>query len=146
MRFICLGAAALLLSPVAHAQNFRLAPAPVAQVDTPRFNMYGDLREDNPVYNPKSPLWICGVRVVASNILTWASDRIIFNADFARIGPSTWSHNIKTGWEWDTDRFGMNFFLHPYTGAGYFNAARWIFVPGIRAVRLRRQPHVGIFR
>jgi hypothetical protein len=92
--------------------------------DTVMHNMYGDLRDDNPEYSPKSPWWSCAIRVTLNNVFTWASDRYIFNSDFARIGPSTWKHNLKTGWEWDTDRFGMNYFFHPYSGAGYFNAAR----------------------
>jgi hypothetical protein len=100
------------------------APARSTSGDTVRYNMYGDLRNDNPEYNQKSPWWLCAIRVVGNNVVTWASDRIIFNADFSYIGPSTWAHNLKTGWEWDTDRFGMNYFFHPYSGAGYFNAAR----------------------
>ena len=102
----------------------RTAHAQRTPGDTVQYNMYGDLRDDNPEYNLRSPLWLCAVRVVTSNIITWGSDRFVFNADFARISPDTWKHNIKTGWEWDTDRFGMNFFFHPYSGAGYFNAAR----------------------
>ncbi len=92
--------------------------------DTVLYNMYGDLRDDNPEYNQKSSLWMCGLRVVVGNGVTWATDRYVFNADYARISPSTWKHNLKMGFEWDTDRFGMNYFFHPYSGAGYFNAAR----------------------
>jgi hypothetical protein len=100
------------------------APARRTPADTVLHNMYGDLREDNPEYSPKSPWWACAIRVTLNNVFTWASDRYIFNADYARIGSSTWKHNLKTGWEWDKDRFGMNYFFHPYSGAGYFNAAR----------------------
>ena len=92
--------------------------------DTMRHNMYGDLMEDNPAYIQKSPWWLCAVRVVGNNVVTWAFDRYVFNADFARIGFNSWKHNLTTGFEWDTDRFGMNYFFHPYSGAGYFNAAR----------------------
>jgi Domain of unknown function (DUF3943) len=94
------------------------------RVDTVRYNMYGDLRDDNPLYNQKSPWWFCGLRVVMTNVFTWAFDRYILDADYARIGPDTWKHNLQTGLEWDTDRFGMNYFFHPYSGSGYFNAAR----------------------
>ena len=92
--------------------------------DTVRYNMYGDLREDNPEYNQKSPWWLCAIRLVGNNVVTWTFDRYAFNADYARIGPDTWKHNLRTGPVWDTDRFGMNYFFHPYSGAGYFNAAR----------------------
>src|SRR5205085_4906626 len=36
----------------------------------------------------------------------------------------SWKHNLTTGWEWDNDRFGINFSGHPYTGSLYFNTAR----------------------
>ena len=100
------------------------APAQSTPSDTVRYNMYGDLRDDNPGYNPKSPWWSCAIRVVLINAVTWAADRYVINADYARISSGTWSHNLRTGPEWDTDRFGMNYFFHPYSGAGYFNAAR----------------------
>jgi hypothetical protein len=100
------------------------APAQSTPSDTVLHNMYGDLRDDNPEYSPKSPLWTCAFRVVMNNVVTWAFDRYVFNADYARISPDTWKRNLKTGFGWDTDRFGMNYFFHPYSGAGYFNAAR----------------------
>jgi hypothetical protein len=40
------------------------------------------------------------------------------------VGPETWAHNLKTGWEWDTDKFGMNFFFHPFNGSSFFGSAR----------------------
>jgi hypothetical protein len=82
------------------------------------------LRDDDPEYNKKSSLWVVALKVASANVLTWAIDRFVFNYSWSRIGPSTWKHNFKTGWEWDTDRFGMNFFFHPYSGASSFNAAR----------------------
>jgi hypothetical protein len=65
-----------------------------------------------------------GFRVVAANVFTWAMDRYIFNYPWSHVGPKTWKRNFIAGWEWDTDRFGMNFFFHPYSGATYFNSAR----------------------
>jgi hypothetical protein len=87
-------------------------------------NMYGDLLNDDPAYNPKYPWYIPAARVVLANGVTWLADRYILNANFARIGPKTWKNNLKKGWEWDADRFGINFIGHPYTGNGYFNIAR----------------------
>jgi len=101
--------------------EIREQPVPT---DTILYNMYGNLREDNPKYSPKSPLWLCALRLVAGNGVTWAADRYVLNAEFARISPTTWKHNVQTGWEWDTDRFGMNYFFHPYSGSANFNAAR----------------------
>jgi hypothetical protein len=85
---------------------------------------YGTLLDDDPAYNPKYPWWVPAVRVVAATVTTWAIDRYLFNYDWSRIGPSTWKYNIKKGWEWDNDRFGVNFVGHPYSGSIYFNVAR----------------------
>jgi len=92
--------------------------------DTMKYNMYGDLRNDNPLYNEKSSPWMVAFRVTMSNISTFLIDRYIFNYEFSRVGFNSIKHNIKTGWEWDKDRFGMNYFFHPFSGAMYFNAAR----------------------
>jgi hypothetical protein len=92
--------------------------------DSKKYNMYGDLRNDNPAYHKKSPLWAVALKVTMSNVTTWLADRYVFNYDFARIGWKTWKHNIQTGWEWDTDRFGVNYFFHPLSGASFFTAAR----------------------
>jgi len=95
--------------------------------DTMKYNMYGDLRNDNPMYNKKSSLWMVALRVTLANVSTFLIDRYIFNYDFSRVGFNSWKHNIQTGlglgWEWDKDRFGMNYFFHPFSGAMYFNAA-----------------------
>ena len=64
------------------------------------------------------------MKIVSSNVFTWAVDRFVFNYPWSRIGPKTWKTNLQTGWVWDTDRFGMNFFFHPYSGGAYFNSAR----------------------
>jgi hypothetical protein len=82
------------------------------------------LRDDDPEYNKKSSLWAVAFRVVSGNVLVWAGDRFVFNNSWSHIGPKSWKNNLKKGFEWDTDRLGMNFFAHPYSGAGYFNSAR----------------------
>jgi len=92
--------------------------------DTMKYNMYGDLLNDDPLYNKKSPLWFAALRVTASNVSTLLIDRYILNFDFSRVGFKSWEYNIKTGWEWDQDRFGMNYFFHPFSGGMDFNAAR----------------------
>ena len=87
-------------------------------------NKYGDLRNDLPEYNKKYPVWSVVLKVTGSNLFTFLTDRYILNYDFSRVGFNSWKHNIQTGWEWDTDRFGMNFIVHPYSGSAFFNAAR----------------------
>jgi hypothetical protein len=92
--------------------------------DTMKYNMYGDLRNDNPLYNPKASIGITALRVTMTNVTTLFIDRYILKYDYSRVGFNSWKHNIQTGWEWDRDRFGMNYFLHPFSGGMYFNAAR----------------------
>lgn len=85
---------------------------------------YGNLTSDDPAYNIRYSWWKPALEVLAINGLTWVYDRYIINADYANIGINTWKHNIKYGWEWDTDKFGVNFIGHPVSGAFSFNAAR----------------------
>jgi hypothetical protein len=93
-------------------------------IDTTLQNKYGDLLNDDIKLNKKYPLWKPAVEVLGINLFTWSIDRFVSNADFSHIGPSTWSYNLRKGWEWDSDRFGMNFIGHPYSGSMTFNAAR----------------------
>ena len=82
------------------------------------------LLNDDPEYSKRSSLGAVAFRILTSHLAVWVVDRFVFNYSWSRIGPASWSHNIKAGWEWDTDRLGMNFFFHPYTGGGYFMSAR----------------------
>lgn len=88
------------------------------------YDSYGDLLNDDTAYNKKSPWYVPAARVILQNGFTWAIDRYVFNYDFSHIGPQTWKTNLKKGWEWDNDRFGINFIGHPYSGSSYFNIAR----------------------
>ncbi|MCK9423679.1 MAG: DUF3943 domain-containing protein [Bacteroidales bacterium] len=99
-------------------------PAKSALVDTTKQNKYGDLLEDDTTYNKRYPIWIPITEVVGTNAFIWALDRYILNADYARIGIQSWKNNIVYGWEWDNDRFGVNFIGHPYSGTLSYNAGR----------------------
>jgi hypothetical protein len=92
--------------------------------DTVTYNKYGDLRNDDTELNRTYPSLIAALKVTGANVFTFAIDRYLLNYDFSRVGFNSWSHNIQTGWEWDQDRFGMNFIVHPYSGSAFFNAAR----------------------
>lgn len=96
----------------------------IATPDTMKYNMYGDLLNDDPLYNKKSSIAMVALRVTLSNLSTFLIDRYIFNYDFSRVGFNSWKYNMQKGWEWDLDRFGMNYFFHPFSGGMYFNAAR----------------------
>lgn len=99
-------------------------PRKSALVDTTLQNKYGDLLDDDTAYNKRYPIWIPAAQVFGAVALTWALDRYVLNADYARIGFQSWKVNINNGWEWDMDRFGVNFIGHPYSGTLSYNAGR----------------------
>jgi len=92
--------------------------------DSMKYNMYGDLRNDDPLYIEKASIGMVVFRLTLANITTFLIDRYIFNYEFSRVGIKTIKNNLQKGWEWDVDRFAMNYFFHPYSGSMYFNAAR----------------------
>ncbi len=105
-------------------------PAKSKTIDTKIENRYGDLLRDDPEYNKRYSLWIPAVDIIGLNFLLNVTDRYILKLDFSNTNFTTWKRTLSAGWpwgkgwEWDKDRFGNNFFSHPYFGAMYFNAAR----------------------
>ena len=100
-------------------------PKKNVHVDTTVQNKYGDLLNDDPLFNKKYPVWVPVFTAVGFNALTFGIDRYVFKYPFStEVGYSSWKYNIKMGWEWDTDRFGINFVGHPYSGTLTFNSAR----------------------
>lgn len=96
----------------------------IKSYDSTKFNMFGNLLKDDPGYNKKYPLWIPIVEVLGVHAFTGLFNRYIANTDFGRVGFNSWKNNLKSGWEWDRDRFGMNFLAHPFTGGLHFISAR----------------------
>ncbi|HTD99207.1 MAG TPA: DUF3943 domain-containing protein [Mucilaginibacter sp.] len=107
-----------------HSDSTGNQPQKSPLVDTTVQNKYGDLLNNDIKYNKKYPLWKPVVGVFGVNAFTWTLDRFVLNESFSHVGPSTWKSSFQNGWEWDSDRFGLNFIGHPYTGSMYFNAAR----------------------
>jgi hypothetical protein len=107
---------ALLLTGLSYAGH--------AQVAVPDTNIYGDLRNDNRKYNKVYPYWKPFIEVIAINNATWLVDRYVMNYDWSDVNEKTWRSNLTGHWEWDADRFGINFIGHPYSGTMYFNAGR----------------------
>jgi hypothetical protein len=99
-------------------------------VDTTKQNKYGDLLKDDPKYNRRYSFWKPAVDIIGFNALLNVFDRSALDLSYAKVDFRTWTRNLKagwpwgSGWEWDQDRFGMNFFMHPYCGSIYYNAAR----------------------
>lgn len=99
--------------------------------DSLKYNMYGGLLNDDPIYTPKSPVWKPMVQIVIQEVLLNLVDHYVMHFDWATVGFHSWNRTVlhsgfpwNKGWEWDNARFGNDFLLHPYTGASYFNAAR----------------------
>lgn len=84
----------------------------------------GILLNDDPEFNPKCKWYIPVITVTATNIAIWAFDRFALNADYSRVGLGTSKRNLRAGWVWDDDKFGINFVGHPYSGSLAFNNAR----------------------
>jgi hypothetical protein len=121
----------LLMSGLSMAQTTdSVSGIPVTTIRTdtlpprPMFNMYGDLLNDDPVYNPKYPWWKPASRVLLSNVFNWSVARYVYKFDWAKVTPKDWKNNFKKGPEWDSDGFGINFIGHPHTGNYYYNIAR----------------------
>jgi hypothetical protein len=107
-----------------HSDSVGNEPKKSVLIDTLVQNKYGDLLDDDTAYSKKYPVWKPALQVLGADVSTWSMDRYLLNAEFARIGITTWKNNFKNGWEWDQDRFGINFIGHPYSGTLSFNAAR----------------------
>ncbi|MGZ5468918.1 MAG: DUF3943 domain-containing protein [Candidatus Aminicenantales bacterium] len=82
----------------------------------------GDAKKASPALIRKP--WLAALETVASNVLTWASDRYLFNKDYSHISLRTWIDNLEAGFAFDSDHFSTNFLAHPLHGSFYFNTAR----------------------
>jgi hypothetical protein len=102
----------------------------VQDLDTVKFDMYGNLRVDDPVFNKKDHWYVPALNIVGQEILLNLADQYLLDFSWARIGLNSWASNLSAGppwgndWIWDDTRFANDMFLHPYTGANYFDAAR----------------------
>jgi len=87
-----------------------------AQVQLPFYNYN--------LYVTKSQPWAAAKDVMAINLSLFSFDRYIVGFDWAKISPVTMKKNLNNGFEWDWNAFETNYFMHPYNGAMYYNAAR----------------------
>jgi hypothetical protein len=86
---------------------------------------YDKLLNDAPAFNKRYSLWVPAAEVIGINAFIFTMDRYVFKYSYSTsVSVETWKHNIDTGWVWDTDRFGINFVGHPYSGSLTYNAAR----------------------
>jgi hypothetical protein len=65
------------------------------------------------------------IEVGASNFVAWAAARYGREDNYSfQISWKSVQNNLRHGLEWDPNNFVTNFFLHPYQGSTYYNAAR----------------------
>ena len=66
-------------------------------------NAYGDLLNDDPIYNRRYSMGLVLARVTSSNVFGWAYSRYVMKEEWAEISIKTWKNSFKYGWEWDND-------------------------------------------
>src|ERR1700731_1651503 len=59
----------------AHTDSANTEPQKSPQLDSTKYSRYGDLLNDDPEYNKKSPLWKPAVQVVTENVILNIVDR-----------------------------------------------------------------------
>ena len=83
--------------------------------------------------------WRAAGGVVAVNGVTWFYKWHLQRWDWADVGTRSWWANLRDGFTWDDDAFGVNQIAHPYHGSLYYNAAResgynfWASAPYVAA-------------
>jgi hypothetical protein len=82
-------------------------------------------QESPPPADAKGPsFWQAVSGVVGINGLTWFHNWHVQRWDWANVGTQSWWENLRGGFAWDDDVFGVNQLAHPYHGSLYFTAAR----------------------
>ena len=122
-RPIVLAAVAVLAlrAPVLAGQDTSAAAPPAPPVAAPP----GDVPARVPKRPLKAALEGIAVNVVLNRFDDWVRNAWSLREGYwARVGPRTWSDNLRRGWEWDTDEFNTNMFMHPTHGGVYFRSGR----------------------
>ncbi|HWN17290.1 MAG TPA: DUF3943 domain-containing protein [Gemmatimonadales bacterium] len=68
--------------------------------------------------------WQAAGGVAAVNGLLWFHNWHVQRWHWSNVGTQSWWANVRGGFTWDDDVFGVNQAAHPYHGSLYFNAAR----------------------
>ena len=80
----------------------------------------------------KKRFWRASGELMLAQVVPWAYNYYVRDADFAHISWESIKHNIQfSNWEWDDNSFKTNQFAHPYHGGLYFSAftAHWRKIP-----------------
>jgi len=114
------------------AAAVELAAAPLA-ADHPEAPGRGELSQEQPWWvKERRACEGCPRRSVGKALLEATfivnglaeAGNLIRGQATAHITPKTWWTNMKQGWVWDLDDFGVNQIGHPYQGNAYFNSGR----------------------
>ncbi|MFI5218090.1 MAG: DUF3943 domain-containing protein [Bacteroidia bacterium] len=73
----------------------------------------------------KKRFWRASGELMLVQVIPWAFNYYVRDAEFAHISWESIKHNLKfSSWEWDDNSFNTNQFAHPYHGSMYFSAFR----------------------
>lgn len=124
-------AAAILLGaalPDAAAAQDSLPPAPVGAAPTtgaPPADTGTPCRGCRPKRPLRAVLEGLAINVAVNRYDAWIQNAYNpWEGHWARVGLRSWSANLRGGWDWDTDAFPTNMFVHPIHGSEYFLAGR----------------------
>jgi hypothetical protein len=77
-----------------------------------------------PLENDKR-FWAAAAGVAFFDLVPWAFNRYVADAEFAHISMSTVRGNFRAGFGYDRDSFKTNQSSHPFHGSLFFNSARY---------------------
>src|SRR5215203_2826606 len=76
-------------------------------------------------FKTKKRFWRASGELMLVQVVPWAYNYYVRDADFAKISWESIGHNLQfSSWEWDDNSFKTNQFAHPYHGNLYFSSFR----------------------
>ncbi|MBP6335026.1 MAG: DUF3943 domain-containing protein [Bacteroidia bacterium] len=119
-----------LFNSNSYGQSFSMSNQPSAQkvkvvssLYDPNFSYAKDIEDDSLFV--KKRFWRASGELMIAQIIPWAFNRYVRDAEFADITWESIKHNLKlSSWTWDDNNFMTNQFAHPYHGHLYYSAFR----------------------
>jgi hypothetical protein len=89
-----------------------------------KMNSLDTLSKVDTIYGKKR-FWRSSGELMLVQVIPWAYNYYVRDADFAHISMESIKHNIQfSNWEWDDNSFKTNQFAHPYHGSLYYSSFR----------------------
>ena len=102
---------------------FILSACPTFSQDTTADSLPQQIQIDT--FEVKKKFWRSSAELVLVELVPWAYNYYVRDAEFAHITWESIGHNLKfKNWEWDDNNFKTNQFAHPYHGSLYFSSFR----------------------